>query len=74
MDENKFKAFLEKRQPFGDALDLHFVDHAITDQGLPDPSSWEELENYIKDQNPDAPKDTLDAAKYVWELYLKGSQ
>ena len=54
MAQNKFKAYLKKGQPFGDTVDLPFVDHAVTDQHLPDPKSWEELEGYIKRLNPDA--------------------
>ncbi len=69
MAENKFKAFLEKRRPFGDAVDLPFVDHAVDDPSLPDPTSWEELEGYIKKTNPKVPTDVLNAAKHIWQLY-----
>jgi len=31
--------------------------------------SWEELEGHIKRRNPDAPADTLNAAKHVWQQY-----
>ncbi len=71
MAQNKFKAYLKKGQPFGDTVDLPFVDHAVTDQHLPDPKSWEELEGYIKRCNPDAPTDTLNAARHVWQLYVE---
>ena len=70
MAHNEFKAYLRKGQPFGDALDLPFVDDAVLDQRLPDPKSWEELEDYIKRHNIDAPADTLLAAKHVWQLYV----
>ena len=73
MVANNFKTYLERGRPFGDAVDLPFVDHAVTDGELPDPTSWEELENYIKQCNPNAPANTLDAAKHVLELYLKES-
>ncbi len=61
---------MKEGQPFGDAVDLPFVNDAVTDQHLPDPKSWEELEGYIKRLNPDAPTDTLSAAKYIWGLYV----
>ena len=70
MAENKFKRYLMDGQPFGDIVDLPFVDDAVLDQNLPDAKSWEELEHYIKQRNPDVSPDTLDAAKHVWELYL----
>jgi len=41
---------LEKGLPFGDAVDLPFVYNAVTDLGLPDPASWEELEDFIIQQ------------------------
>ena len=43
-----FKDFLKEGQPFGDTVDLPFVNDAVTDPHLPDPKSWEELESYIK--------------------------
>ncbi|MCH8113092.1 MAG: hypothetical protein IH905_14255 [Proteobacteria bacterium] len=69
MAQNRFKAFLKEGQPFGDAVDRPFVNDAVTDLRLPDPKSWEELEDYIKRTNPDAPADTLNAARHVWQLY-----
>lgn len=72
MEQHRFRAFLERRQPFGDAVDLPFVDDAVSDHQLPDPSSWEELKRYIMDKNPEAPPDVLAAAKHVWELYQQG--
>lgn len=72
MDKNKFKAYMEKRQPFGDSVDLPFVNFALIDYTLPDPKSWEELEDYISDHGDSAELDkTLSAAKYVWELYIE---
>ena len=74
MEENKFKAFL-KKQPFSEALNHDFVYDAVADQGLPDPQSWVVLEGFvIRRWSDDALPKTLDAAKYVWELYLKESQ
>ena len=71
MSEHKFKAFLEEGQPFGDAVDLPFVNTAVMDLNLPDPSSWGELENYITQCNPDVQWDTLKAARHVWQLYVR---
>ena len=70
MAQNRFKAFLKERQPFGDAVDTPFVNDAVTDRLLPDPKSWEELEGYIKLSNPDVPTDTLNAARHAWDLYV----
>lgn len=73
MEENKFRAFLETRS-FSEALNRNFVYDAVADQGLPDPQSWEVLEDFIKQRwSADALPEALDAAKYVWELYLKES-
>ena len=69
MAQNRFKAFLKDRQPFGDSVDKPFVIDAAGDPALPDPKTWEELEAYIKRHNPKAPTEVLDAAKYVWGLY-----
>ena len=66
---NRFQAYLTERQPFGDAVDLPFVDHAVIDSGLPDATSWEELEAYLTERN--APENTLRAAAHVWRLYLE---
>ncbi len=75
MDENNFKVFLEKGLPFGDAVDLPFVYNAVTDLGLPDPASWEELEDFIKQQwSPDALPEALKAGRHVWELYIEKRQ
>ncbi len=70
MAQNRFKTFLKEGHPFGDIVD-RFVTDAVLDPDLPDPGSWEELEGYIKRRNPDVPNDTLNAAKHVWQLYLK---
>ncbi len=66
-----FKDFLKERQPFGNSVDLPFVNDAVTDPHLPDPKSWEELEGYIKRRDPDAPTDTLNAARHVWQCYVE---
>ena len=71
MAQNRFKTFLEEGHPFGDIVDRPFVTHAVLDLNLPDPGSWEELEGYIKRRNPDVSNDTLNAAKHVWQLYIK---
>jgi len=74
MEENKFKAFL-KKWPFSESLNRNFVYDAVADQGLPDPQSWEVLKYFIKQRwSVDALPEALDAAKFVWELYLKESQ
>lgn len=70
MAQNRFKDFLKERRPFGDSVDRPFVHDATMDLNLPDPNSWEELEGYIKGQNPDTPTDVLDAARHVWQLYV----
>jgi hypothetical protein len=69
MTQNRFKAYLERRRPFGDSVDLPFVERAIADRNLPDPASWEELESYLREN--DAAEDDLKAAKHVWQLYLE---
>ena len=71
MTQNEFKSYLKEGQPFGEAVDLPFVNDAVTDPHLPDPKSWEELEGYIKRRNPDAPAGTLGAARHVWRLYIE---
>ncbi len=74
LEENKFKAFLKKRT-FSQALNRNFVYDAVADQGLPDPQSWEVLEGFIMQRwSDDALPEAYDAAKYVWELFLKESQ
>ena len=74
MAQNRFKTYLKEGQPFGNAVDIPFVNDAVTDRFLPDPESWEELKGHIKRLNPDAPTDTLDAARHVWELYIEKRQ
>ena len=64
MNEHKFKAFLRSRQ-WNENQSKKFVDHALGDQGLPDPKSWDELEAYLKDKHPDA----IEEANYIWILY-----
>ena len=73
MAQNRFKTFLKDGQPFGDVVDRPFVNDAVMDRELPDAKTWEELENYIKQRNPDVPADTLNAAKHVWQLYIEES-
>ena len=74
MEENKFKAFL-KDGSFTEAMNRNFVYDAVADQDLPDPQSWEVLEDFITRQwKPDALPKALDDAKYVWGLYDKERQ
>ena len=68
MNQNRFKAFLKEGQPFGDSVDLPFVDSAVGEQSLPDPNSWEELDAYLEDH--DAEEDVIKAAKHIWGLYV----
>ena len=71
MNNNKFKSYLKRRQPFGDSVDLLFVNDALMDKDLPDPKSWEELENYIQDTGDSKNlTEVLSAAKYIWNLYI----
>lgn len=71
MAQNSFRTYLEEGIPFGDDLDLPFVNDALMDPHLPDPKSWKELERYIKQRNRNALTDALLAAKHVWQLYVK---
>ncbi len=71
MAQNRFKAFLKEGLPFGDTVDRPFVIDAVGDPSLPDPKSWEELEDYIKLTTPDVPTDTLNAARHIWNLYVE---
>lgn len=73
MGENKFKAYLKERQPFGDTLDKPFVYDMVNDPDLPDPDpdSWEVLETYIKQHSPDDSGEALKAAEHIWGLYVK---
>ena len=70
VNDNKFKDYLKEGQPIGDAVDMPFVNGAVTDLNLPDPNSWEELKDYIKGCNPDAPPNVITAAQYIWDLYI----
>lgn len=65
MTENKLKAYLRSRQP-SDAVRA-FIDHAVSDNNLPDARSWEELEDYLNSH--DAPADVIDSAEYVRKQY-----
>ena len=66
MSEHKFKAFLVSRQSqWNENQSKNFVDHAVGDPNLPDPTSWEELEAYLKDK-PTA----IAEAQYIWRLYV----
>ncbi len=77
MAENRFKSFLKEGQPFGDTVDLPFVNEAVMDKYLPYPASWKELRRYIEKcysckefhQYPNASDETLKAAKQVWQLF-----
>ena len=68
MAQNKFKAFLKDGLPFGGYVDKAFVIDAVGDPSLPDPKSWEELEDHLKSH--DAPERTIKAAKHIWGLYV----
>ena len=65
--EHKFRAFLRSRQWSDNLLD--FVDFAnpVRDPGLPDPTSWEELETYLVGRK--APPHAIESAKHLWGLY-----
>ncbi len=65
--EHKFRAFLRSRQWSDNLLD--FVDFAnpVRDPGLPDPTSWEELETYLVGRK--APPHAIESAKHIWGLY-----
>ena len=77
MAENRFKSFLKEGQPFGDSVDLHFVNAAVMDRYLPYPQSFQELGRYIRtkysskesNQYTNGLDETLNAAKHVWELF-----
>ena len=74
MEENKFRAFL-KAGKFSEAINFNFVYDAVIDQDLPDPQSWEVLEDFIMGKwKADALPKAIDAAKYVWGLYDKERQ
>lgn len=66
MSEHKFKAFLLSRQ-WSDIL-RDFVDHAQTDDALPDAKSWDELEAYLKGK--DAVESVIKSAEHIWGLYV----
>ena len=70
MAEHKFRAFLNSRK-WEDNL-RHFTAQAEDDANLPDPTSWEELERYLK-AIPTTSERALSAAKYVWGLYAAGA-
>ena len=73
MEENKFRAFL-KAGKFNEKINFNFVYDAAIDQDLPDPKSWEVLEDFIRGKwKADALPKALDDANYVWGLYLKES-
>ena len=69
MVEHKFRAFLRSRRWSDNLLD--FVDFAVNrdrDTELPDPTSWEELETYLKSRR--APQHASESAKHIWGLYV----
>lgn len=66
MAQNKFRDFLQGRQWSANLRE--FVDHAPGDMGLPDATSWKQLEDYLTGQ--DATEEVLSAAKYVWDIYV----
>ena len=66
MAQNKFRDFLQGRQWSANLRE--FVDYAPGDMGLPDATSWEQLEDYLTGQ--DVTEEVLSAAKYVWDIYV----
>ncbi len=68
---NKFQVFLQERLPFGEGLDLLFVNDAVGDPNLPDATSWEHLKAYLDER--DADEKRLSAAKHIWGLYVTSS-
>jgi hypothetical protein len=68
-----FRNFL-KSQQWDYHVSRYFVDHAVTDQQLPNAKSWEELRDYIMQSNPDASPETLEAAKYAWHRYVNSTR
>ena len=69
MAQHRFRAFVEGRQ-WGDTL-RDFVDHAQDDPNLPDATSWQELETYLK--KCEATDKVLGAAEYLWQQYVADS-
>ena len=70
MSEHKFKAFLRSRQ-WNENQSKYFVDRALGESALPDAKSWEELKDYLEDNEAD-PK-TIEEAKYIYtRLYAPG--
>ncbi len=65
MNGNNFKHYLLSHK-WSDNLGAFVID-ARMDSLLPDPKSWEELEDYL---GRDAAEDTIKAAKYIWDLYV----
>ncbi len=65
MAQNQFKAFIQGRQ-WGDAVRT-FIDDATQDSDLPDASSWEQLEAYVKQKH--AVDRVIADARYVWQRY-----
>jgi hypothetical protein len=65
--QNGFKAFLQSRR-WSDELGRKFLITLWGDNQLPDARSWQELEAYLKGHN--APGERIEAAEYVWQLYV----
>ena len=66
MPGSEFVRFLHSREWESD-LGKRFVDHAVADATMPDVSSWDELEQHLRDHG--APTDNIEAARYVWSLF-----
>ena len=65
MARNRFKAYIRDGVWSGELRD--FADDAIHDDDLPDATSWEQLETYLKDLN--ALEGAMIAGKAVWQRY-----
>ncbi len=65
LSDNNFKYYLLSHN-WSENLN-GFVNDARMDALLPDPKSWEELEDYLGHH---AAEDTIKAAKYIWDLYV----
>ena len=62
---NQFLAYIRGRKWSGEHRD--FANDAIRDDELPDATSWEQLETYLRDLH--ALDGAIIAGKHVWECY-----
>lgn len=67
MIENKLKAFLLAQR----GSVTPFVDDVCQDDNFPDARSWDELEAYLRGQNPNITGKMLGDARYLWDRYTK---